>query len=131
MKIKNICVLLVAVLFTMSIASAGEGLREVKLDNGNLLTLVWEKVTSDEAVSQGRDPEHVAENGEFWYEGVLEVNPYTLDVVWEWSVRHHLIQDFDPGKSNYGVVADHPERLNINVFRQLDLKGWSVHIYHP
>jgi len=90
----------------------------VKLDNGNVLTLVWEKVTSDEAVSQGRDPEHVAENGEFWYEGVIEVNPYTLDVVWEWSIRHHLIQDFDPGKSNYGVVADHPEHLNINVFRQ-------------
>ena len=50
----------------------------VKLENGNVLTLVWEKVTADEAVSQGRDPEHVAENGEFWYEGVIEVNPYTL-----------------------------------------------------
>ncbi len=95
----------------------------VKLDNGNILTLVWEKVTSDEAVSQGRDPEHVAENGEFWYEGVIEVNPYTLDVVWEWSIRHHLIQDFDPGKSNYGVVADHPERLDINVFRRTPEDG--------
>ena len=90
----------------------------VKLDNGNVLTLIWEKVTADEAVSQGRDPEHVAEDGEFWYDGVIEVNPYTLDVVWEWSIRHHMIQDFDQGKSNFGVVADHPERLDINVFLQ-------------
>ena len=90
----------------------------VKLDNGNVLTLIWEKVTVDEAVSQGRDPEHVAEDGEFWYDGVIEVNPYTLDVVWEWSIRHHMIQDFDQGKSNFGVVADHPERLDINVFLQ-------------
>ena len=88
----------------------------LKLENGNVLTLVWKKVTTDEAVSQGRDPEHVAEDGEFWYEGVIEVNPYTLEVVWEWSIRHHMIQDFDAGKSNFAVVADHPELLDINVF---------------
>ena len=27
-----------------------------------------------------------------------------------------MIQDFDQGKSNYGVVADHPELLDINLF---------------
>jgi hypothetical protein len=42
------------------------------------------------------------------------VNPYTAEIVWEWSTRHHMVQDFDPGKVNYGVVADHPELLNIN-----------------
>ena len=30
-------------------------------------------------------------------------------------MRHHLIQDFDPNQSNYGVVADNPEKLDINV----------------
>jgi hypothetical protein len=90
----------------------------IKLDNGNILTLVWQKVSADEAVSQGRDPEQVAENGMFWYEGVVEVNPYTLEIVWEWSIRHHLIQDFDIGKSNYGVIAEHPERMNINLIHK-------------
>jgi hypothetical protein len=30
-------------------------------------------------------------------------------------MRHHLVQEFDPGKANYGVVADHPELFNINL----------------
>jgi len=87
-----------------------------KLDNGNVLALVWHKASTDDAISQGRDPEYVSEDGEFWFEGVVEVNPYTLEIVWEWSIRHHLIQEFDIGKSNFGVVADHPELMDINHF---------------
>lgn len=87
----------------------------VKLPNGNLLAVVWENVSTAEAIAMGRDPEFIAENGQFWYDGIIEVNPYTAEIVWEWSARHHLIQDFDPGKPNYGVVAEHPELLDINV----------------
>ncbi len=89
----------------------------VKLPNGNVLAVVWEDVPADEAISQGRDPDHVAENGHFWYDGVIEINPYTTEIVWEWSARHHIVQDFDPGKSNYGVIRDHPELLDINLTR--------------
>jgi hypothetical protein len=87
-----------------------------KLDNGNVLALVWQMASTDDAISQGRDPEYVSEDGEFWFEGIVEVNPFTLEIVWEWSIRHHLIQEFDIGKSNYGVVADHPELMDINHF---------------
>ena len=87
----------------------------VKLPNGNVLAAVWERVAAAEAISQGRDPENVAESGDFWYDGVIEVNPYTLEIVWEWSARHHMVQEFDPGKANFGTVADHPELLNINL----------------
>lgn len=87
----------------------------VKLPNGNVLAIVWERVSTDEAISQGRNPENVADSGDFWYDGVIEVNPDTFEIVWEWSARHHMVQDFDAGKPNYGVVADHPERLDINM----------------
>jgi hypothetical protein len=90
----------------------------VKLPNGNVLTLVWENITADQAIELGRDPEFVAENGNFWFDGIIEINPMTTEIVWEWSARDHLIQDFDPGKPNYGVVADNPGRLDINVFRK-------------
>lgn len=89
----------------------------VKLENGNVLAIVWEQVSTDLAISQGRNPEHVAENGNFWFDGIVEVNPATAEIVWEWSARHHLVQDFDKGKANYGVVADHPELLDINAIR--------------
>jgi hypothetical protein len=35
-------------------------------------------------------------------------------VVWEWHLWDHLVQDFDPGRENYGVVGDHPELLDAN-----------------
>ena len=89
-----------------------------KLDNGNVLALVWERVTTAEVIHLGREPELVADNGDFWYEKIVEIDPLTLEVVWEWSIRDHLIQDFDPAKANYGVVAEHPERLDINVVRR-------------
>jgi len=89
----------------------------VKLPNGNILTIVWERVPVAHAIELGRNPEHVAEDGNFWFDGIIEINPETAEIVWEWSSRHHLVQDFDPGKTNYGVVADHPRRLDINAIR--------------
>ena len=86
----------------------------VKLENGNILAIVWENVSTQQAIWLGRNPEHVAENGNFWFDGIVEVNPMTAEIVWEWSMRYHLIQDFDAGKPNFGVVADHPELLDIN-----------------
>ena len=88
----------------------------IKLENGNILAMIWEMATVEDAIALGRDPEFVAENGQFWWDGIIEVNPHTLEVVWEWSTKDHLIQDFDPTKPNYGVIADHPGRLDINEF---------------
>lgn len=88
-----------------------------RMENGNILAIVWESVTTNEAISQGRDPQFVAEDGDFWYDGVIEINPYTAKIVWEWSARHHLVQEFDESRENYAIVADHPELLNINRYR--------------
>jgi hypothetical protein len=88
-----------------------------KLPNGNILAVIWERVTADKAIALGRNPEHVPEDAGLWFDGIVEVNPLTAEIVWEWSVKHHLIQDFDPNKSNYGVVADNPGKLDINAIR--------------
>ena len=85
-----------------------------KLPNGNFLAVVWERVSVAEAIELGRNPEHVAENGDFWFDGLVELNPHTAEIVWEWSFRDHIIQDFDPSKANYGVIADNPGKLDIN-----------------
>jgi hypothetical protein len=87
----------------------------VKLENGNVLAIVWERISAVQATALGRNPEHVAENGNFWFDGIIEVNPRTAKIVWEWSMRNHIVQDFDAGKPNYGVVAGNPGKLDINV----------------
>ena len=88
----------------------------VKLPNGNVLLLARETLTQEEAVAVGADPELVGEQG---LPGVrvIEVRPAGAsggEIVWEWSVFDHLIQDFDPSMPNYGVVAQHPELVDIN-----------------
>ena len=48
---------------------------------------------------------------------ILEIKPTgktTGQVVWEWHLWDHLVQDFDKTKANYGDVAKHPELVNIN-----------------
>ena len=94
----------------------------LKLPNGNVMLLLRETKTYAEAVAAGANPDFVSTDG-IWNEVLLEVRPVYPDggtVVWEWSAWDHLIQDYDPGQANYGVVADHPELIDINfVLRQV------------
>lgn len=80
---------------------------------GNILMIAWERKTREEAIEAGRDPDSMTED-EIWADFILEVNPNINEIVWEWHAWDHLIQDFDSTKNNFGVVADHPELIDIN-----------------
>jgi Spy/CpxP family protein refolding chaperone len=87
-----------------------------KLPNGNLLMIVWEKKTAKEAVAAGRRPEFAGDNN-LLPDCLLEVKPTgktTGEVVWEWHLWDHLVQDADSAKPNYGDVASHPELIDVN-----------------
>ncbi|MFZ4633510.1 MAG: aryl-sulfate sulfotransferase [Saprospiraceae bacterium] len=105
------------------------------LPNGNILVPAWERKTNAEAIALGRKPNTVPANG-LWPDHVVEIKPIGSDsaqIVWEWHLWDHLVQDHDPGKPNYGSPADHPELLNINV-GTINVSDW-VHInavsYNP
>jgi len=86
------------------------------LPNGNILMIAWEAKTADQALAAGRDPS-LLKDGELWPDTVLEIRPTPPrggDVVWEWRVWDHLVQDVDPAKANYGDVATHPELVDLN-----------------
>jgi hypothetical protein len=86
------------------------------LPNGNVLLISWETKTQTEAIAAGRIPSNVSSGG-VWPTHIIEVQPTgptNGTIVWEWHVWDHLIQDYDASKANYGVVADHPELVDIN-----------------
>ncbi len=83
------------------------------MPNGHVLALAWENKTMAEAIQAGRDTALIPD-GELWPEWIFEIDPNTDDIVWEWHLWDHLVQDFDETKDNFGVVADHPELLDIN-----------------
>jgi hypothetical protein len=75
--------------------------------------LAWELKSEAEALAAGRDPALLTE-GELWPDSVIEVDPETNAIVWEWHAWDHLVQDYDAAKANYGIVSDHPERIDLN-----------------
>ncbi len=94
------------------------------LPNGNVLMLAVTTMSQSEAIAAGRDPSLITE-GKVYNEQVLELEPVgtnQANVVWEWNIKDHLIQDFDNTKANYGVVSEHPELLDFNFLHE-DLGG--------
>ena len=88
----------------------------VKLPNGNIVMVIREKKTPEEAIAVGRRPDLVRD-GELQPDALIEVKPTgptTGEIVWEWHIWDHLIQDHDSTKANFGEVAKHPELVDIN-----------------
>ena len=86
------------------------------LPNGNVLILAVSVVDNADAVQAGRNPALLSET-DLFNEQILEIEPVGAtggNVVWEWNVIDHVVQDFDNTKDNFGVVADSPEKVDIN-----------------
>ena len=76
--------------------------------NGNILILGWEKKTYSEALSVGR----LNVENEIWPLAIYEValNQDTeFEIIWEWHIWDHLVQDVDSSLSNFGIIKNHPE----------------------
>lgn len=86
------------------------------LPNGNVLIVAWEVKSQPAALAAGRDPGFLGD-GEVWSEHIVEVEPTGMNIgniVWEWHAWDHLVQNFDATKDNYGIIAAHPELINVN-----------------
>jgi hypothetical protein len=84
------------------------------MPNGNVLLIAWERKSLAEATAAGRQS---VPFGEVWPTQIAELEPVGAtgaNIVWEWHLWDHLIQDADSTKANYGVIADHPELVDIN-----------------
>ena len=85
------------------------------LANGNILTVIWEAIDSTTAIAAGRNPASLSSKlFSAKIEELQQTGLHQATIVWQWRLWDHLIQDFDSTKSNYGVVADHPELVNLN-----------------
>lgn len=79
------------------------------LPNGNLIVMVWEKKTTEEAQDSGYNMAN-----DVFPEAIIEVNPNTNEIVWEWYAWDHLVQDFDGTKENFGSIDENPQLINLN-----------------
>jgi hypothetical protein len=93
------------------------------MPNGNVLVIAWERFTLAQAIAAGRQQI----SGDMWVTMIAEIEPDGAtdgNIVWEWHLFDHLIQDADPAKDNFGVVADHPELVNVN-YGNISTQDWD------
>lgn len=98
----------------------------IMLPNGHVMLVAWEAKSSAEAVAAGRNP--LTSFAGVWPDALIEIEPTAPgngNIVWEWHAWDHLIQDFDANKANFGVVADHPELIDLNYWRQPSFRDWN------
>jgi len=83
-----------------------------KLEQRTLLYLATKQKTHDEVIALGADPsrsQDYASNPD----GIVEVD-MDGNVVWEWNISDHVVQDFDSSLPNYGVISESPGKMDIN-----------------
>jgi hypothetical protein len=101
------------------------------MPNGNVLVIIYHKKTAAEVQAAGGTA-----NATRWTEIIYELEPTgptTANIVWEWHLWDHLVQNVDPNKANYqSSIVNNPQLLNINY--QNNMADW-VHMngidYNP
>ena len=86
------------------------------LPNGNVLLIAWEKKTASEGYAMGREVINNPLN-QMWSSAIFEIQPNgsgSAEVVWEWHLWDHLVQDYCADCPNYATISNHPELFNIN-----------------
>jgi len=88
------------------------------LPNGNFLIIAWERTYYSEWTSLGRTSVNNSLN-QMWFASIFEIYPNLdtgdAEIVWEWHLKDHLIQDIGPEyNAFYGNISEHPELMDIN-----------------
>lgn len=79
------------------------------LPNGNILTMIWERKTAAEATAAGYEL-----NVDVFPDGLIEINPNTSEIVWEWYMWDHLVQEFNASADNFGDISSEIRKVNLN-----------------
>jgi hypothetical protein len=82
--------------------------------NNSVFLTAWEVKSTAELTAAGYSG---GGGSEKWPTHIVEVKPDGSgggEIIWEWHIWDHMIQDADASKDNYGVVQDHPELMDIN-----------------
>ncbi len=101
------------------------------MPNGNVLATAYDVRFSVDIVAAGCTNTATS----MWSERIMEVQPVgtnSANIVWEWKLWDHLVQNVNPLKNNYyASIVNHPELLNINNGIQTDFFHMNGLDYYP
>ena len=80
-----------------------------KLPNGNILTLIWERIPLAQALSLG-----ASTTSDIFLEKIIEIDPSDNSIVWQWKSWEHIVQDFFEDQNNYGDLRTNLRKIDLN-----------------
>ena len=86
---------------------------DLTLIGDNILITAWEVKSSTEVNDAGGSA-----TSDKWPTHFVEIandGNGGGQIVWEWHIWDHMVQDTDTSKPNYGVIADNPQLIDINM----------------
>lgn len=106
------------------------------LPSGNILALLWQRKTYDEAIKAGRDPNTLSTDLGMFAEKIVELEKtenengsLTWNIVWQWDIWDHFVQMKYPDKDHYvDDVFNYPNRIDINYNLDTDLNPDVFHV---
>lgn len=100
------------------------------MPNGNVLIISYDVKTAADVSNAGGTFGNI-----MWSEKVLELKPVgtnSAQVVWEWKVWDHLVQNVNPAKANYQTsIVNNPQLLNVNYGATKDWLHMNGIDYNP
>ena len=83
-----------------------------KLEERTLMYVSSVEMSHEDVMALGADPSK-RENYASRPDGIVEVD-MDGNVIWEWNISDHVVQDYDSSLKNYGVVAETYGKMDIN-----------------
>jgi len=83
------------------------------LPNGNILFISWQNYSTLDVLMKGK----TIVGNFLWTDKIVEVEPVgsnSANIVWEWDIWDHLIQDVNTSLPNYADIAQNPGKVDIN-----------------
>ncbi|MEI6899765.1 MAG: aryl-sulfate sulfotransferase [Bacteroidota bacterium] len=83
-----------------------------KLGDSTFLYIANKDLSAQQCLDAGCDPQYNYTGSQM--DAIVEVNRQGT-VIWEWCFFDHVVQDIDATKSTYGIIANTPGRINLNI----------------
>lgn len=83
-----------------------------KLGDSTFIYIANKDLTAQQCLNAGCDPKNSYNGAQM--DAIVEVDMQG-NVIWEWCFFDHVVQDIDPSKATYGIIANTPGRIDLNI----------------
>jgi hypothetical protein len=83
-----------------------------KLGDSTFIYIANKDLTAQQCLDAGCDPKNNYNGAQM--DAIVEVNRKG-EVIWEWWFFDHVVQDIDNTKSTYGIIAENPGKIDLNL----------------